>query len=56
MKDTQISNIRRRESLWLKHLQNLPWVAAEMAAKAPRHISIEHFWMESKTCKQVKDG
>jgi pentatricopeptide repeat protein len=44
------------EALWVEGLQNSPWVAAQIAAKAPGIVQFNIFACNRKLTKDVKDG
>ncbi len=51
-----MTHTQTREVLWLESWQNLPWVAAEMAAMAPGILQLNPFAWIQKLAKYVKDG
>jgi pentatricopeptide repeat domain-containing protein 1 len=44
------------EALWVEGLRNSPWVAAQIAAKAPGIVQFNIFACNRKLTKHVKDG
>jgi hypothetical protein len=44
------------EALWVEDRRNSPWVAAEIAAKAPGIVQFNIFACNRKLTKHVKDG
>ncbi|CAK9194501.1 unnamed protein product [Sphagnum troendelagicum] len=44
------------EALWVEDGRNSPWVAAEIAAKAPGIVQFNVFACNRKLTKHVKDG
>jgi hypothetical protein len=44
------------EALWVEGLRNSPWVAAQIAAKAPGIVQFNIFACNQKLTKHVKDG
>jgi hypothetical protein len=44
------------EALWFQDPRNSPWMAAEIAAKAPGIVQFKVFACNRKLTKHVKDG